>query len=320
MPETPPAAFPREQGPDGSFQRQSSRFRDWVQADPHAAYPVAAGRYHLYVSLACPWAHRTIIYRRLKGLEEAISMTIVDPERDARGWAIADGPGNTPDPVNDFAFLSEAYQASAPGFEGRVTVPVLWDTVSGRIVNNESADIIRMFDREFGAISGPDVPVFCPPELEDEIDEINAAVYADVNNGVYRAGFATTQAAYEDAFRDLFGALDALDQRLGTRRYLLGDRITEADWRLFTTLVRFDPVYVGHFKCNLRRIADYTNLSGYLRDLYQQPMVAETVNFNHIKRHYYRTHLTINPTRIVPVGPHMNLVAPHGREALAVHR
>jgi putative glutathione S-transferase len=319
MPETPPAAFPREQAPDGSFQRQSSRFRDRVQAEPDAAYPAVGGRYHLYVSLACPWAHRTIIYRRLKGLEGTISMTIVDPERDQRGWAIADGPGNTPDPVNGFAFLSEAYEASAPGFEGRVTVPVLWDTVTGRIVNNESADIIRMFDREFGACADPDAPVFCPPELEDEIDEINAAVYAHVNNGVYRAGFATTQDAYEDAFRDLFGALDALDRRLGQRRYLVGDRITEADWRLFTTLIRFDPVYVGHFKCNLRRIADYPNLSGYLRDLYQQPKVAETVNFSHIKRHYYRTHLTINPTRIVPVGPHMNLVAPHGREALAAH-
>lgn len=319
MPETPPAAFPREQAPDGSFQRQSPRFRDWVQAEPDAAYPAVAGRYHLYVSLACPWAHRTIIYRRLKGLEGTISMTIVDPERDQRGWAIADGPGNTPDPVNGFALLSEAYEASAPGFEGRVTVPVLWDTVTGRIVNNESADIIRMFDREFGALADPGAPVFCPPELEDEIDEINAAVYAHVNNGVYRAGFATTQAAYEDAFRHLFGALDALDQRLGQRRYLVGDRITEADWRLFTTLIRFDPVYVGHFKCNLRRIVDYPSLSGYLRDLYQQPKVAETVNFSHIKRHYYRTHVTINPTRIVPVGPHMNLVAPHGREALAAH-
>ncbi len=317
MPEPSPAAFPREQGPDGNFQRQASRFRDWVRADPEAPYPAAAGRYHLYVSLACPWAHRTIIYRRLKGLEDAISMTIVDPERDARGWAIADGPGNTPDPVNRFTFLSQAYEASAPGYEGRVTVPVLWDTVTGTIVNNESADIIRMFDREFGARAAADAPVYCPPEREDEIDQINAAVYAHVNNGVYRAGFATTQKAYENAFWDLFGALDALEARLGQRRYLLGDRITEADWRLFTTLVRFDPVYVGHFKCNLRRIVDYPNLSGYLRDLYQQPKVADTVNFNHIKRHYYRTHVTINPTRIVPVGPHMSLVAPHGRETLS---
>jgi len=315
MPESAPAAFPREQAPDGSFRRQASRFRDWVRADPEATFPAAAGRYHLYVSLACPWAHRTIIYRRLKGLEEAISMTIVDPERDERGWAITEGPGNTPDPVNGFVFLSEAYLASAPGFAARVTVPVLWDTRRRRIVNNESADIIRMFDREFAAFAAPDAPVLCPPELEGEIDAINAAVYAHVNNGVYRAGFATTQQAYEAAFRDLFAALDVLDQRLSERRYLLGNEITEADWRLFTTLVRFDPVYVGHFKCNLRRIADYPHLSGYLRDLYQQPKVAETVNFNHIKRHYYRTHVTINPTRIVPVGPQMNLAAPHGREA-----
>jgi len=317
LPETAPAAFPREQAPDGNFQRQASRFRDWVWADPRAPYPAVAGRYHLYVSLACPWAHRTVIYRRLKGLEDAISMTIVDPERDERGWVIADGPGDTPDPANGFAFLSEAYQLSAPGFEGRVTVPVLWDTVTGRIVNNESADIIRMFDREFAGIAAPDAPVFCPPELEGEIDQINAVVYRHVNNGVYRAGLATTQGAYERAFADLFATLDALDDRLGERRYLLGDRITEADWRLFTTLVRFDPVYVGHFKCNLRRIADYPNLSGYLRDLYQHPGVADTVNFSHIKRHYYRTHITINPTRIVPVGPQMDLAAPHGRAALA---
>jgi len=316
MSESPPAAFPREQAPDGSFQRQASRFREWVRADPAATYPAVAGRYHLYVSLACPWAHRTVIYRRLKGLEDAISMTVVDPERDRRGWAIVEGPGNTFDPVNGFAFLSEAYQASAPGFEGRVTVPVLWDTVTARIVNNESADIIRMFDREFSAMTAPSAPVFCPPELEDEINQINATVYAHVNNGVYRAGFATSQAAYEHAFRELFAALDALEGRLGERRYLLGDRITEADWRLFTTLVRFDPVYVGHFKCNLRRIADYPNLAGYLRDLYQQPKVADTVNFDHIKRHYYRTHITINPTRLVPVGPQLNLAAAHGREAL----
>lgn len=314
--DTAPSAFPKEQGSDGSFQRQASRFRDWVQADPDAAYPAVAGRYHLYVSLACPWAHRTVIYRRLKGLEDAVSMTIVDPERDDRGWAIAEGPGNTPDPVNRFAFLAEAYERSAPGFAGRITVPVLWDTVTGRIVNNESSDIIRMFDREFAAVADPGAPVFCPPELEADIDTINTAVYETINNGVYRAGFATTQTAYEAAFRTLFDALDAIEMRLGVQRYLVGDRITEADWRLFTTLIRFDPVYVGHFKCNLRRIADYPNLSGYLRELYQYPGVAGTVNFDHIKRHYYRTHPTINPTRIVPVGPHMDLSAPHGREGI----
>jgi putative glutathione S-transferase len=317
MPEIPSAAFPREQSPDGSFQRQASIFRDWVRADPAAPFPALAGRYHLYVSLACPWAHRTIIYRRIKGLEGAISMTIVDPERDERGWAVKEGPDNTPDPVNGFAFLSEAYEASAPGFAGRVTVPVLWDTVTGRIVNNESADIIRMLDREFGAVAAFASPVLYPPELEVEIDEVNASVYAHVNNGVYRCGFAVTQGAYEGAFRELFRAIDALEDRLGQRRYLMGDHITEADWRLFTTLVRFDPVYVGHFKCNLRRIVDYPNLWGYLRDLFQQPLIADTVNFSHIKRHYYRTHPTINPTRIVPLGPDMNLAEPHGRDALA---
>jgi len=317
MSENPAAAFPREQAADGSFQRQTSIFREWVRADPTSRFPAAAGRYHLYVSLACPWAHRTIIYRRIKGLEDAISMTVVDPERDERGWQIKEGPNNTPDPVNGFAFLSEAYEASSPGFAGRVTVPVLWDTVTEQIVNNESADIIRMFDREFAEVAAPSGPLLYPPQLEAEIDEINAAVYTHVNNGVYRCGFAVTQGAYEDGFRDLFGALDALEHRLGQRRYLLGDEITEADWRLFTTLVRFDPVYVGHFKCNLRRIVDYPNLWGYLRDLFQQPLIAETVNFSHIKRHYYRTHPTINPNRIVPVGPHMNLGAPHDRAALA---
>jgi putative glutathione S-transferase len=313
------APFPREQGHDGSFQRQVSRFRGWVRADPDSPFPAAAGRYHLYVSLACPWAHRTIIYRRIKGLEDVVSMTIVDPERDERGWAIVEGPGNTPDPVNGFAFLREAYLACDPDFADRVTVPALWDTETGQIVNNESAEIIRMFDREFAAFADPDAPVFCPPERETQIAEINAAVYAHVNNGVYRAGFATSQASYERAFRDLFAALDMLELRLAAQRYLLGDDITEADWRLFTTLVRFDPVYVGHFKCNLRRIVDYPSLSGYLRDLYQYPGVAGTVNFNHIKRHYYRTHPTINPTRIIPVGPHMDLTAPHGRGALPGH-
>ena len=317
MSDAPPAPFPREQGRDGSFERQASRFRDWVRADPDAPFPAAAGRYHLYVSLACPWAHRTVIYRRLKGLEGVVSMTIVDPERDDRGWAITGGPGTTPDPVNGFSFLREAYLACDPGFADRVTVPVLWDTVTGRIVNNESSEIIRMFDREFTSFADRSAPVFCPTELERKIDEINAAVYAHVNNGVYRAGFAITQEAYERAFRDLFAALDLLDLRLSTIRYLLGDQITEADWRLFTTLVRFDPVYVGHFKCNLRRIVDYPHLSGYLRDLYQYPGVAGTVNFDHIKRHYYRTHPSINPTRIVPVGPHMDLSAPPGRESLS---
>jgi len=317
MSSTPSAPFPREVAPDGSFARQESVFRDWVRADPQSAYPAQAGRYHLYVSLACPWAHRVILYRRLKGLEDAISMTVVDPERDERGWAICDGPGNTPDLVNGFAFLAEAYASSAPGFDGRVTVPVLWDTVTGRIVSNESADIIRMLDREFVGIASADAPVYCPAEREAEIDDINASIYQYINNGVYRCGFAITQEAYEAAFRDVFGALQALEGRLGAQRYLLGSEITEADWRLFTTLIRFDVVYVGHFKCNLRRIVDFPNLFGYLCDLFQQPHVADSVNFSHIKRHYYRTHPTINPTRIVPVGPHMILTEPHGRERLS---
>jgi len=310
------APFPKELDADGGFRRQESAFRDRVTADGSSGFPAAPGRYHLYVSLACPWAHRTVIYRALRGLEDVISMTIVDPERDERGWAIREGEGNTPDPVNGFGHLSEAYRRSDPSFEGRVTVPVLWDTVTGRIVNNESSEIIRMLDREFAAFARHPGPLLCPPELEAEIDEVNAFVYPNVNNGVYRCGFAVTQGAYEQAFAALFGALEVLERRLADRRYLLGPRITEADWRLFTTLVRFDPVYVGHFKCNLRRIADHPSLSGYLRDLYQQPGIAATVDLDHIKRHYYRTHLTINPTRIVPVGPELDWDAPHGREAV----
>jgi putative glutathione S-transferase len=300
---------PTEQGDDGSFIRQVSRFRDVVVRGE-------AGRYHLYVSLACPWAHRTVIYRHLKGLEEAVSMTIVDPERDDRGWAITDTPGTTPDPVNGFRFLSEAYRLTDPDFDRRVTVPSLWDTRTGRIVNNESSEIIRMFDEAFDEVATNPGLRLCPPELRDEIDAINAIVYENVNDGVYRCGFARTQQAYERAFAALFATLDDLDERLATRRFLLGDPITEADWRLFVTLVRFDAVYVGHFKCNLRRIDDYPNLSGYLRDLYQQPGIAATVNLDHIKRHYYRTHPSINPTRIVPVGPALDLDRAHGRDAI----
>ncbi|HWH13630.1 MAG TPA: glutathione S-transferase family protein [Miltoncostaeaceae bacterium] len=311
------AAFPRETGSDGSWQRQSSAFRDRVTADGASGFPAVAGRYHLYVSLACPWAHRTIIYRRLRGLEDAISMTVVDPERDERGWRIVpEGPGNTDDPVNGFAFLSEAYAATDPSWEGRVTVPVLWDRETDRIVNNESAEIIRMLDREFADVARRPEPLFCPPELEDAIDEVNAFVYAHVNDGVYRCGFAATQEAYDEAFRALFAGLDALEERLATRRYLLGARITEADWRLFTTLARFDPVYVTHFKCNRQRLADYPHLSGYFRDLLHQDGVAGTVDLDHIRRHYYRTHRTLNPSGIIPRGPELDWDAPHGREAL----
>lgn len=317
MADVPAAAFPRETAPDGSWRRQASAFRDRVTADGASGFPAAAGRYHLYVSLACPWAHRTVIYRRLRGLEDAISMTVVDPERDERGWRIAPGePGTTDDPVNGFTFLSEAYAASDPSWEGRVTVPVLWDRETGRIVNNESAEIIRMLDREFGAFARRPEPPLCPPELEADIDEVNAFVYGNVNDGVYRCGFATSQEAYDTAFAALFRALDALDARLEDRRYLLGARITEADWRLFTTLVRFDPVYVTHFKCNLRRMGDYPNLGPYLRDLLSQDGVRDTVDLDHIRRHYFRTHRTINPTGIVPGGPELDWDLPHGRERL----
>lgn len=314
---TTEAAFPKETGEDGSWQRQRSAFLEWVRADGSTPFAPEAGRYHLYVSLACPWAHRTVIMRALRGLEDAISMTVVDPERDERGWAIRpDQPGCTDDPVNGFVFLSEVYEASDASFDGRVSVPVLWDTVHQRIVNNESADILRMLDVEFAGVARHPQPSFYPPELAADMESLMDDVYERVNNGVYRCGFATTQEAYDDAFAHLFAALEGLDARLATRRYLMGDRVTEADWRLFTTLVRFDPVYVGHFKCNLRRIADHSHLSGYLRELYQWPGVSGTVNLDHIKRHYYRTHGTINPTRIVPDGPALDWDRPHGRDGV----
>ena len=302
----PQPQFTREADAGGRFVRQESRFRDWVDTRP------APGRFHLYVSLACPWASRVVIVRRLKGLEELLPMTVVDPERDDRGWRFSD---DEPDPVNGFRFLAEAYAMTDPSFDGRVTVPVLWDVEQRRIVNNESADIIRMLNA--WSDEGPNL---VPADLRNAIDEINQRVYDGVNNGVYRAGFATSQEAYEEAFDEVFATLDWLDDRLATRRFLLGDRITEADWRLFVTLVRFDAVYVGHFKCNLRRIADYEHLSGYLRDLYQQPGIADTVDFDEIKRHYYRTHPQLNPTRIVPKGPALDLWAPHDRDRLEERR
>ena len=307
--------FPKETDRSGSFVRQQSAFRRRVSADGATGFPAEAGRYHLYVSLACPWAHRTIIYRRLKKLEDAIGMTVVDPIRDQRGWAFRDGPGHSRDPLNGFRYLAEAYQATDPAFDDRVTVPVLWDKRKKMVVNNESAEVIRMLNSEFDEWGDAEVD-FYPEPLRGEIDALNERIYERVNNGVYRCGFATSQEAYEEAFGILFGMLDELEERLATRRYLTGDRITEADWRLFTTLVRFDPVYVGHFKCNLRRLADYPNLWGYTRDLYQQPGVAKTVNLDHIKRHYYVTHGAINPTRIVPVGPDIDYDEPHGREGV----
>lgn len=298
---------------DGEFERQEDAFREWITADGASGYPAVEGRYHLYVSLACPWATRVAIVRALLGLEDAIGMTVVDPVRDERGWAFRDGPGFSRDPVNGFAFLSEAYRATRPDFRGRWTVPVLWDKETKRIVNNSEDDICRMLSDAFGFRAPKGVELF-PQELKKEQEELAQFIYERINNGVYRAGFATKQAAYERACRRLFEALDQIEQRLAGSRYLFGRRIVEADWRLFNTLVRFDAVYHGHFKCNLRRIVDYPNLQGYLQDLYQQPGVAELVNFDHIKRHYYVTHTEINPTQIVPLGPVLDLAAPHGRE------
>ncbi|MBV8489977.1 MAG: glutathione S-transferase family protein [Candidatus Eremiobacteraeota bacterium] len=308
------AQFPAEQTADGAFERQADAFREWVRADGRGAYPAQAGRYHLYVSLACPWAHRTIIVRKLKRLENAIGLTIVDPIRDERGWRFGDGsqPNGEADPLNGWAFLSEAYFSSDRGYRGRVTVPVLWDTETGRIVSNSDDDIMRMLETEFDTFGDASLDLY-PSALRVEIDELNALLYETVNDGVYRAGFATSQAVYEAAARRLFETLDRMERRLAERRYLCGERPVESDWRFFVTLVRFDPVYYGHFKCNLRRIVDYPNLYGYLRDLYQIDGVASTVNFDHIKRHYYVTHDDINPTRIVPIGPIQDLDAPHDR-------
>ena len=307
------AQFPNEQSDEGEFERQEDAFRELVSTDGSTPYPAVAGRYHLYVSLACPWATRTLIVRKLLGLEKAIGLTVVDPVRDERGWAFRDGADCSRDSVNGFAFLSEAYVATDPNFDGRVTVPVLWDKETRRIVNNSEDDICRMFNDVFRALGNRSVELF-PKDVEAEHAEICAFLYNYVNNGVYRAGFATKQGAYEKACRALFAALDQMEERLASRRYLIGSRIVEADWRLFCTLVRFDPVYFGHFKCNVRRILDYPHLDAYLRDLYQHPGIAETVDFDHIKRHYYITHDDINPTRIVPIGPALDLTRPHGRE------
>ena len=294
----------------GAFVRPETRFRNWVKADGSTPFQPESRRYHLFVSLACPWAHRTLIFRKLKGLEDAIGVTVVDPLMREEGWTFPE-----PDPITGSTRLYEVYTKADPAYTGRVTVPVLWDRKTGTIVNNESAEIIRMLNREFDAFGDASLD-FYPAELAEEIDRLNAFVYDRVNNGVYKAGFATSQEKYEQAFDALFAALDELDERLAGQRYLLGEKTTEADWRLFTTLVRFDAVYVGHFKCNLRRIADYPNLSGYLRDLYQVPGVAGTVDFHHIKRHYYASHTMINPTGIVPKGPALDLDAPHGRDKL----
>jgi putative glutathione S-transferase len=286
----------------GEFVRTTAAFRNRISAERSSAYPAEPGRYHLYVSLACPWAHRTLIFRALKRLEDAISVSIVDPVMGEDGWEFGDGPGDIPDFVNGFRYLREIYTAADPAYSGRVTVPVLWDKQTRTIVSNESAEIIRMLNSEFNAFT-PVQTDYYPAALRGQIDEINAVVYERVNNGVYRCGFAGSQKAYEAAFERLFSALDELEVRLSTSRCLVGEALTEADWRLFTTLARFDAVYYVHFKCNQRRIAEYPHLSRYLRELYRVPGVAPTVNMDHIKRHYYISHPHLNPSRIVPKGP-----------------
>nr|WP_313974350.1 glutathione S-transferase family protein [uncultured Psychrobacter sp.] len=302
----------------GRFVREDAGFRNWITADGSAGptgvggFKAEANRYHLYVSLACPWAHRTTIYRKLKGLEDMISLSVVHPFMGDKGWTFAEGAGVIADPIVNADYLYEVYVAAKPDYTGRVTVPILWDKKTNTIVSNESSEIIRMLNSAFDEVGATDVN-FLPKALLAEIDTINEFVYSAVNNGVYKAGFATTEAAYKEAVVALFDALDTLEARLADQRYLLGDTITEADWRLFTTLVRFDAVYVGHFKCNIRRIVDYPNLWGYLRDLYQVPGIAETVSIEHIKAHYYTSHANINPTRIIPVGPLLDFNEPHDR-------
>ncbi|SNT71084.1 glutathione S-transferase family protein [Psychrobacter sp. LV10R520-6] len=305
----------------GRFEREDAGFRNWVTVDGSAGssgrggFQAEANRYHLYVSLACPWANRTTIFRQLKGLEDIISMSVVHPFMGNKGWTFAEGTGVIVDPIIHASYLYEVYIAAKPNYTGRVTIPILWDKKTNTIVSNESAEIIRMFNSAFngvGAVAGD----FLPADAIVEIDEINAFIYDAINNGVYKAGFASTQAAYTEAVVALFDALDTLEARLADQRYLIGSTITEADWRLFTTLVRFDAVYVGHFKCNIRRIIDYPNLWGYLRDLYQVPGIKDTVDMDHIKAHYYTSHATINPTAIVPVGPLIDFDEPHERAHL----
>ena len=303
----------------GRFVRKASQFRNWVTADGspgpsgQGGFKAETGRYHLYVSYACPWAHRTLIFRALKGLEEIIPISVVHWFMGDRGWTFESGEGVVADPIFNANCLHEIYTRADAKYTGRVTVPVLWDQQTQTIASNESSEIIRMFNSAFDS-AGAKPGDYYPESLRDEIHAVNDRVYNTVNNGVYKCGFATTQEAYEEALKPLFETLDWLEERLSEQRYLVGDRPTEADWRLFTTLVRFDPVYVGHFKCNVRRIADYPNLWAYVRDLYQTPGVAETVNFLHIKGHYYQSHTTINPTGIVPIGPEIDFTAPHDRK------
>lgn len=302
----------------GEFKREAAQLRNWVTEDGSAGQSGDAGfkaekdRYHLYVSLACPWAHRTLIFRHLKGLEDYISVSVVSPDMLEHGWTFDKDNHSTGDALFDSEFMHQIYTRNKADYSGRVTVPVLWDKKTQRIVSNESAEIIRMFNSAFNALTGNERD-FYPQSLRSEIDEVNEFVYHNINNGVYRAGFATTQEAYTEAFDDLFAALDKIEQRLTANRYLVGETLTEADWRLFTTLIRFDSVYVGHFKCNLRTIESYPAISNYLRELYQIEGVSKTVDFYHIKRHYYFSHTMINPTQVVPKGPDIDYARPHNR-------
>lgn len=305
----------------GSFVRTEAQFRNWITPDGapgpsgEGGFAAQPGRYHLYVSMACPWAHRTLIFRALKGLEEMISVSVVHPYMGDHGWTFKPGPGVVADPLVNAKYMYEVYRHAQSDYSGRVTVPLLWDKQQGKIVNNESSEIIRMFNSAFDGV-GAKAGNYAPTELMPEIDAVNARVYGTVNNGVYKAGFATEQSVYEREVTALFASLDELEQRLGKQRYLAGNRVTEADWRLFTTLIRFDAVYYGHFKCNLRRLVDYPNLWAYTRELYQWPGVAGTLNMQHVKEHYYTSHATINPNGIVPLGPVLMLDEPHGRERL----
>ncbi|WP_030000348.1 glutathione S-transferase family protein [Vibrio parahaemolyticus] len=292
----------------GKFVREDAGFRDWIKNDSEAVFQPESGRYHLYVSLACPWAHRTLIFRKLKGLEPHIDVTVVCPDMLSQGWQMG-----LPEPLFGHTRMHQIYTQAKPDYTGRVTVPVLWDKKTNTIVSNESSEIIRMFNSAFNDLTGNHDDYY-PEPLRGVIDEWNDYIYPNVNNGVYRCGFATSQEAYEEAFESLFSALDKIDAHLATHRYLAGNKITEADWRLFTTLVRFDAVYVGHFKCNKQRIADYVNIQGYLKELYQIDGIADTTDFYHIKRHYYFSHTGINPTQVVPKGPDLDFSSPHQRE------
>ncbi|MDL1991976.1 glutathione S-transferase family protein [Vibrio parahaemolyticus] len=294
----------------GKFVREDAGFRDWIKNDSEAVFQPESGRYHLYVSLACPWAHRTLIFRKLKGLEPHIDVTVVCPDMLSQGWQMG-----LPEPLFGHTRMHQIYTQAKPDYTGRVTVPVLWDKKTNTIVSNESSEIIRMFNSAFNDLTGNHHDYY-PEPLRGVIDEWNDYIYPNVNNGVYRCGFATSQEAYEEAFESLFSALDKIDAHLATHRYLAGNKITEADWRLFTTLVRFDAVYVGHFKCNKQRIADYVNIQGYLKELYQIDGIADTTDFYHIKRHYYFSHTGINPTQVVPKGPDLDFSSPHQREMI----